>query len=57
MTPAAQARRLRIGSLLHRSFAMQSNWSNDTNRCDISHAVVTGSGGTRRRIFNSVPLA
>jgi len=28
------------------SFAMQSTWSNDTNRCDISHAVVTGSGGT-----------
>src|SRR5258706_2749458 len=28
------------------SFAMQSTWSNDTNRCDISHAVVTGIGGT-----------
>jgi PKD repeat protein len=28
------------------SFAMQSTWSNDTNRCDISHAIVTGSGGT-----------
>jgi serine protease len=28
------------------SFAMQSTWSNDTNRCDISHPVVTGSGGT-----------
>jgi serine protease len=27
------------------SFAMQSTWSNDTNRCDISHAIVTGSGG------------
>ncbi|HET6964556.1 MAG TPA: hypothetical protein VFH58_07255 [Acidimicrobiales bacterium] len=24
------------------SFAMQSTWSNDTNRCDISHPVVTG---------------
>ena len=29
------------------SFAMQSTWSNDTNRCDISHPIVTGgSGGT-----------
>jgi len=24
------------------SFAMQSTWSNDTNRCDISHPIVTG---------------
>jgi serine protease len=28
------------------SFAMQSTWSNDTNECDISHPIVTGSGGT-----------
>jgi serine protease len=28
------------------SFAMQSTWSNDTNRCDLTHPVVTGSGGT-----------
>src|SRR5438132_2360831 len=28
------------------SFAMQSTWSNDTNRCDISHPTVSGSGGT-----------
>ncbi|HEY8012137.1 MAG TPA: PKD domain-containing protein, partial [Rudaea sp.] len=27
------------------TFAMQSTWSNDTNRCDISHVVVTGGGG------------
>src|SRR2546430_14145041 len=27
------------------SFAMQSTWSNDTNRCDISHPIVSGSGG------------
>jgi len=27
------------------SFAMQSTWSNDTNRCDISHPIVLGSGG------------
>ena len=25
------------------SFAMQSTWSNDTNRCDISHPIVTGT--------------
>ena len=28
------------------SFAMQSTWSNDTNRCDLTHPIVTGSGGT-----------
>ncbi len=29
------------------SFAMQSTWSDDTNRCDISHPIITsGSGGT-----------
>jgi serine protease len=28
------------------SFAMQSTWSNDTNRCDLSHVIVTGGGGT-----------
>jgi PKD repeat protein len=26
------------------SFAMQSTWSNDTNRCDIAHAIVAGGG-------------
>jgi serine protease len=25
----------------HGSFAMQSTWSNDTNRCDISHPTIT----------------
>ena len=25
------------------SFAMQSTWSNDTNRCDITHSIVTGT--------------
>ena len=25
------------------TFAMQSTWSNDTNRCDISHPIVTGT--------------
>src|SRR5258708_833022 len=28
------------------SCAMQSAWSNDTNRCEISHPIVSGSGGT-----------
>jgi serine protease len=27
------------------SFPMQSTWSNDTNRCDLSHSIVTGGGG------------
>jgi hypothetical protein len=26
------------------TFAMQSTWSNDTNRCDLSHPIVTGGG-------------
>ena len=29
----------------HGTFAMQSTWSNDTNECDISHAIVSGGGG------------
>jgi serine protease len=24
---------------------MQSTWSNDTNRCDLTHPIVTGGGG------------
>ena len=28
------------------SFPMQSSWSNDTNRCDLSHPIVTGGTGT-----------
>ena len=27
------------------SFAMQSSWSNDTNRCDLSHPIISGTGG------------
>jgi serine protease len=27
-------------------FAMQSTWSNDTNRCDISHPIIADSGST-----------
>jgi serine protease len=37
------------------SFAMQSTWSNDTNRCDISHAIVAGSGGTPTASFTFSP--
>ena len=29
----------------HGTFAMQSTWSNDTNECDLSHAIVSGGGG------------
>jgi hypothetical protein len=28
------------------TFPMQSTWSNDTNRCDISHPIVTGGGSS-----------
>jgi PKD repeat protein len=34
------------------SFAMQSTWSNDTNRCDLSHPIVAGSGGTPTANFS-----
>jgi len=27
------------------TYAMQSTWSNDTNQCDIAHAIVTNGGG------------
>jgi serine protease len=27
------------------TFAMQSTWSNDTNRCDIAHTIIGGGGG------------
>jgi len=47
--------RRRIGGLLTGSFAMQSTWSNDTNRCDISHPIVSGSAGRRPRISLTVP--
>lgn len=33
-------------------FAMQSTWSNDTNRCDISHPIVTGNGGVPAANFS-----
>lgn len=28
------------------SFAMQSSWSNDTNRCDLTHQIISPAGGT-----------
>ena len=34
------------------TFAFQSTWSNDTNRCDISHVTVTGTGGTPTANFS-----
>jgi serine protease len=34
------------------SFAMQSTWSNDTNACAISHAVVTGSNANTVTVTN-----
>lgn len=33
------------------SFAMQSTWSNDTNECDLSHAII-GGGGTGTNDFS-----
>jgi serine protease len=34
------------------SFAMQSTWSNDTNECDLSHAIVTGSATNTVTVAN-----
>ncbi|HEX8971707.1 Ig domain-containing protein [Oryzihumus sp.] len=34
------------------SYAMQSTWSNDTNRCDITHATVGGSTGNTVTVTN-----
>jgi serine protease len=34
------------------SFAEQATWSNDTNRCDLSHAVVAGSTGNTVSVTN-----
>ncbi len=35
------------------TFAMQSSWSNDTNECDLTHSIITGSssGGTPTASF------
>jgi hypothetical protein len=37
------------------SFAMQSTWSNDTNECDISHAIVGSSGSTGNTVTVNSP--
>jgi hypothetical protein len=34
------------------SFAEQATWSNDTNRCDLSHPIVTGSTGNTITVTN-----
>ena len=34
------------------SYAMQSTWSNDTNRCDITHATVGGGTGNTVTVTN-----
>ena len=34
------------------SYAEQATWSNDTNRCDLSHAIVTGSTGNTITVTN-----
>lgn len=35
------------------SFPMTGSWSNDTNRCETSHAIVTGPGGTPTASFEA----
>jgi len=37
------------------SFSMQSTWSNDTNSCAISHAVVTSTGSTGNTVTVANP--
>ena len=37
------------------SYSMQSTWSNDTNSCAISHAVVTGTGSTGNTVTVANP--
>jgi hypothetical protein len=39
------------------TFAMQSTWSNDTNECDISHAIVGGSTGTNDFSISANPTS
>ncbi len=40
------------------SYPMQSTWSNDTNRCDLSHAIIGGSGtGTNDFSISSNPAS
>jgi len=37
------------------SYAMQSTWSNDTNRCDISHTIISNGGGSNDFSISASP--
>jgi serine protease len=37
------------------TFALQSSWSNDTNRCDLTHAIVGGGGSTGNTVSVTNP--
>ncbi len=37
------------------TFAMQSTWSNDTSRCDLSHAIIGGGTGTNDFSISAAP--
>ncbi|HEY5001860.1 MAG TPA: hypothetical protein VII61_01815 [Ktedonobacteraceae bacterium] len=39
------------------SYTMQSTWSNDTNRCDLSHAIIGGGTGTNDFSISSSPAS
>ncbi|GCE16116.1 hypothetical protein [Tengunoibacter tsumagoiensis] len=39
------------------TFAMQSTWSNDTNRCDLSHSIVGGGTTTNDFSISSSPTS
>ncbi|MBA2393811.1 MAG: hypothetical protein H0V70_13825, partial [Ktedonobacteraceae bacterium] len=39
------------------SYTMQSTWSNDTNRCDISHTIIGGGTGTNDFSISSSPAS
>ncbi len=39
------------------TFAMQSTWSNDTNECDLSHAIIGGGTGTNDFSISASPAS
>lgn len=39
------------------AFAMQSTWSNDTNACDLSHAIIGGGTGTNDFSISASPAS
>lgn len=39
------------------SYAMQSTWSNDTNRCDISHPIISNGGGSNDFSISASPTS